>query len=387
MAVFIPGSRPEDFNGSYGEMAVYDALKKLSDDYTVFYSLSWVGVNDRRSIGEADFVVAHPDKGILVIEVKAGEIEYKDGEWYQINTKSRKSKRIDPFVQSRKSMFELMDRIGSGIKDFRLPMFCYGVWFTSVEVSERNMLPPESPNEIILDVLDLDHAPRSIDAVYDYWAGKYQMVSLDDLQYKRLIEQLCPHFHVIPKIKMEDGENEAKKDGYIQLTGQQRALLNFLQEERSAVIGGLSGTGKSVLAAETAKRLAEQEKKVLFLCSSVRLKNALDKHAAVPGVKYHSLSSLEEELKAKDGSGEGLIQLISSAASGWKYTDLIIDEAHNMDNEMLDLLYDLIEEKQGSFYVFYNCKADIRRNSESLPKWAEEAEMKLLLKHSFARNK
>lgn len=106
MAVFIPSVKPEDFNNSYGEKKVYEALRSLSDRYTVFYSLSWVGINESRTIGEADFVIFHPDKGILVIEVKSGEIEYKDGEWIQTNTRSKVANRIDPLGQARKSQFE-----------------------------------------------------------------------------------------------------------------------------------------------------------------------------------------------------------------------------------------------------------------------------------------
>ena len=71
MAVFIPSVKPEDFNNSYGEMKVYEALRSLNDKYTVFYSLSWVGVNEKRTIGEADFVILHPEKGVMVIEVKS----------------------------------------------------------------------------------------------------------------------------------------------------------------------------------------------------------------------------------------------------------------------------------------------------------------------------
>ena len=123
MAKFIPSVKPEDFNNSYGEKAVYEALRTLNDQYTVFYSLSWVGINEKRTIGEADFVIVHPDKGVLVIEVKSGEIEYKNGEWIQTNTKSGQSKRIEPYVQARKSQFELLDRLNKNIQEFRLRLF------------------------------------------------------------------------------------------------------------------------------------------------------------------------------------------------------------------------------------------------------------------------
>ena len=110
MAIFIPSVKPEDFNNSYGEMKVYEALKTLSDQYTVFYSLNWVGINDKRTLGEADFVVVHPSKGIFVIEVKSGEIEYKNGEWIQTNTRSGQSKRIEPYVQARKSQWFFLQK-------------------------------------------------------------------------------------------------------------------------------------------------------------------------------------------------------------------------------------------------------------------------------------
>ena len=67
MARFVPDVKPDDFNNSYGERKVYEALRTLDDRHTVFYSLSWVGSGGHRTVGEADFVVAHPQKGVLVI--------------------------------------------------------------------------------------------------------------------------------------------------------------------------------------------------------------------------------------------------------------------------------------------------------------------------------
>lgn len=61
MAVFIPDVKPEDFNNSPGEKEVYEALKLLGKDYTVFYSLSWISIGNDRTIGEADFILFHQD--------------------------------------------------------------------------------------------------------------------------------------------------------------------------------------------------------------------------------------------------------------------------------------------------------------------------------------
>src|SRR3954453_21958722 len=51
---------------------------RLPASYTVFYSVSWLarrGGSGARD-GEADFLIVHPDHGILVLEVKGGQIAY-----------------------------------------------------------------------------------------------------------------------------------------------------------------------------------------------------------------------------------------------------------------------------------------------------------------------
>ena len=48
------------FNASYGETKVYDSLKKLPDDYTVFYSVAWQQkdrVRQNVTWGESDFTI------------------------------------------------------------------------------------------------------------------------------------------------------------------------------------------------------------------------------------------------------------------------------------------------------------------------------------------
>ena len=56
------------FHGSEGERLVYEALSKLNNEYVIFHSYRWLGeLNQRRSEGEADFVILHPKKGILSV--------------------------------------------------------------------------------------------------------------------------------------------------------------------------------------------------------------------------------------------------------------------------------------------------------------------------------
>lgn len=387
MAVFIPSSKPEDFNNSYGEMKVYEALRSLSDQYVVFYSLSWVGINENRTIGEADFVVLHPDKGVLVIEVKSGEIEYKNGEWIQTNTRSRIAKRIDPLGQARKSQFELLDRLFKSDCDFRLPMMCYCAWFPSVEMPDERFLPPEAAKEIVLDKKSLDNPEKAINSCFAYWETKYRLVRLNKLQFQKVVDTLCPHFHVVPKLKTRMEELDAS---YIQLTNQQTALLDFLEEQPTAVVHGLAGTGKTVLAVEKAKRLASEHESVLFLCYNSFLRDMLKGNNAIPNVTFHNAHSLAFEIM---GSSDAPVDDVLSEfedyleevfdEDSWSYGNIIVDEGQDLDDRLLNRLYELVQKKHGCFYVFYDRNQYIMKNR--LPQWVENAECRLVL-HKNCRN-
>ena len=387
MAIFIPSIKPEDFNNSYGEREVYEALRSLNDKYTVFYSLSWVGVNDSRTIGEADFVILHPDKGILVIEVKSGEIEYKNGEWIQTNTRTKVAKRINPLGQARKSQFELLDRLYKADINFSHPMMCYCAWFPSVEIPEGMALPMEAAREILLDKKSLDNPEKAIDACFAYWETKYRSVRLKQKQFQTIIDILCPHFHVVPKLKTKLEEMEAS---YIQLTNQQAALLDFLAEQRTAVIHGLAGTGKTVLAVEKAKRIASQNESVLFLCYNSFLRDMLKNSNSIPNVTFHNAHSLAFEIM---GSSDAPIEDVLSEfeefldevfdEESWPYSNIIVDEGQDLDDRLLNRLYELVKKKNGCFYVFYDRNQYIMKNR--LPQWIEAAECRLVL-HKNCRN-
>lgn len=60
---------------SHAEKVLYEAFRtKLPNSYSVFHSVSWL-LRERRGSprdGEADFVIAHPTEGLLIIEVKGG---------------------------------------------------------------------------------------------------------------------------------------------------------------------------------------------------------------------------------------------------------------------------------------------------------------------------
>ena len=387
MAIFIPKIKPECFNNSYGEKEVYEALRSLDNDHTVFYSLSWVGISENRTLGEADFVILHPLKGILVIEVKSGEIEYKFGEWIQTNTRTRESKRIDPLGQARKSQFEIMERLQKANMGFRLPMMCYCAWFPSIEVKKSATLPPEAVKEILLDKKSLINPEKAIDDCFAYWSKKYRSFVLNEQQFRKVVEVLCPYFRAATTLKSRKKELDA---AYVLLTDQQKAILDFLEEQRTAVIHGVAGTGKTVIAIEKAKRLASENESVLFLCFNSYLRDTLRENNPIPNVSFHNAHSLAFEIMGYSNAPiesvllefeEYLEEVFDS--DSWNYKNIIIDEGQDLDDRLLNRLYELIKRKHGCFYVFYDRNQYIMKKHP--PKWIEDAECRLVL-HKNCRN-
>ena len=63
----------------HGERATLEALRRLDDEWSVFYSLSFLdrGSFDRQR--ELDFLALHPLRGAVFIEVKGGRVEFDKG--------------------------------------------------------------------------------------------------------------------------------------------------------------------------------------------------------------------------------------------------------------------------------------------------------------------
>lgn len=81
MATMIPDILPEMIENN-GERMFYSAARELPDNYSVLYSYKYQLPYDvRESIREADFVIVHPSLGYVVVEVKQGDIAFRNNQW------------------------------------------------------------------------------------------------------------------------------------------------------------------------------------------------------------------------------------------------------------------------------------------------------------------
>ena len=102
---------------SLAEQTVYRALQKaLPEGWTAWHSLR-VRLN-RGPEGEGDFVLAIPDRGVLVLEVKGGQIEVIDGQWLQNGHRMARSPREQSHEFTKKLVSLLEARYAGAIPWF-----------------------------------------------------------------------------------------------------------------------------------------------------------------------------------------------------------------------------------------------------------------------------
>lgn len=388
MALMIPQIMEED-NNSFGERQVFEALKKLPDDYTVFHSVRWNDRNEKNTVvyGESDFTIFHPRKGIIVIEVKSGGIECVNNTWTYIRTDNGERHSMkNPLKQADKSKYRFLDLIEDLLSDTQytgFPQYCMvesAVWFPSI--SKRDVigtLPMEFHPEITLLENALDSPQKYIDGIYDFYEG-WKHTRLDKTPDDKIIDAFSPFYRVMPSLKSKRLEQE---EIFVRLTKEQNSLLDYLEEQRVAAIQGAAGTGKTWLAVEKAQRLAG-DGKVLFLCFNQFLRLFLQELKNEMPKKYENIEFMNlpqlvcQKLGVPSVEKEDIIQFLENYdAYDWEYKHILIDEGQDFNDEEIERLYDIALLQDGAFYVFFDKNQFVQ--GREFPNWLKNSECRLVL--------
>lgn len=373
MAKMIPHTYID--TGSEGEKRIFEALQtKLSNDFYVFHSVRWISSDRNRSQGEADFLVFHPQKGILIIEVKAGIIEIDSNRtWYQTNRNTLTKKAIfDPEKQADESKFKFI----SLLRNYQI-LVCHSVWFPSVDFGGQ-VLPPNYHKDMLLDIKSLNNPQKAIDKAFSFWQsqiGRSTSITLNE--QSRIIEIIAPELNLVPSLKADHALREQK---FNQLTTEQAKVLEFLKLQNIVVINGSAGTGKTVLAIEKARKLTQDGKKVLFLCFNKMLSDYLNGCYSHYGFKIATFDKLCSDHVGFDRSFDktrlNFLEYLLDENNDFPYTDIIIDEGQDFENDWLEYLEERVS-IEGNFYVFYDQQQCLYFDEVS--KWIKNAPCKITL--------
>ncbi len=364
---------------SYAERKLYAEFdNQLPDDFCVFHSVWWQVRDSKNGVrdGEADFIITHPDFGILVIEVKGGRIRYEGpiGQWF-----SNENPIKDPFKQGREAKYSLLDKLKE-LSYWRNRWVTVGYATAFPDVPVKGDLRLDAPRELILDATDMANLLSWVKQALVYLRGRRPDDSpLGTTGVKELTGLLSPSWDLQPLLSTEILEEEQE---LIRLTEEQFILLDSLGRHRRAAITGCAGSGKTTLAVEKSRRLAEQGFRTLLTCFNVNLAEFLAGEEALPKsldvINFHKLAyDLAHQAGIRHSGRRDhhyfnqtlpnhMMQAVDRLGS--QYDAVIVDEGQDFhDNWWMALQYLLQDPDQGIFYVFFDDNQNIYQTAQNIP--------------------
>jgi hypothetical protein len=369
MARMFPEKVPPGMD-SEAERHLFELFREeFSDDFVIFSQVQWLG--RRRSggaaDGEADFVVAHPRYGVLVLEVKGGGIRHdaQAGKWYSTDRKGTEHEIKDPFGQAKRSMYALRDKLREAdcTRGHDYPL-TYAVAFPDCYIDED--LGTEGPRDIIIDASKVKQLKPSVIDAFRFRAEKVE--PLGDEAMEGLVQLLGRSWQIETTV----GHAIEEQERLIRfLTEEQFQVLDLLGSQRRALISGCAGSGKTMLSMEKAKRLAREGQRVLLTCYNQNLGNWIASQVEGDRIEarrflalckhYADKAGIELEKRPNESEDEFFGRFPDALIDGAetlpddRFDAIIVDEGQDFEEEWWAALTSLLTDPDdGVLYIFYD---------------------------------
>ena len=351
--------------------------------YRIYVNVNWTGpVRDYGPArdGEADAVITHPEHGLLVLEVKSGEpsIDHQ-GRWHLGPVELKQS----PFEQARTSKHYLRAKLVD-LPDWPRdvdPLAGHAVALPDVDLESlprgHALLGLDAPTDLVLDAHALettDGIQRWLDHVFEYWQGDGggRFRPLGEQGAELVDELLRPRVSLHRLVR---GRIEDDRAALVDASKTQSRILNRWKSLRQVEVVGPAGSGKSMIAAERARRLAAEGYRTLLVCFNQRLATTmqrdLDDATAPAGLvvtTFHRLCELlgeaTETLPARphpipqewwDRALPDALDAAISTDDEERFHAVIIDEGQDFALGWLESLQLLLRDTDnGVFWVFHD---------------------------------
>lgn len=351
-----------DYRGQYAgivspaEVKFYEACRSLSNEFHVFHSVAWISrAEGQARDGEADFLICHPDRGFLSVEVKGGRIEanYSTGRWTSIDRNGQRHSIKDPFQQAMKAKFGILSKLKEhrewDLLRIRRVGAGHAAFFPDVG-DGRRLQGPNAPTEIIGDETDLNSIEAWVKRVFDFWANRDEGADVQGLGPGGIQLMARLFARVVEARPLLALDLEAEERQRLDLTARQITILDWLARHRRVAISGGAGTGKTVIATEKARRLADEGFKTLLTCYNKPLGQHLGEICSgernLDVVHFHKLcKDIVDE--ASGISGRDLIADAKASYPGLDLWDQYFPIALAYALEIVDRRYDAIVVDEG----------------------------------------
>lgn len=363
--------------------------EKLEGDYLCWYDVS---IGDRTQ--HPDFVVFHPSRGLLVLEVKdwrLDSIQSIDKQHATLVSTAGGKRVLNPLEQARQYMYTVTNKLE---RDATLvwpsgslkgkPFFPYGHGVVLTNIT-RKQLDGTNLNEVLPPhlVICQDEMTDSVDPedfqrrLWNMFPIKFKM-TLFLPQIDRIRWHMFPEVRIPAQPDLFD-EGEPKRieipDILRVMDLQQEQLARSLGEGHR-IVHGVAGSGKTLILGYRAEHLAKAaQRPILVLCYNKTLATKLASVMDAKGLQdkvhvstFHAwcvrqLDAYHADKPVNEGDAnvffEACVERVIHSVDqkripAAQYDAVLIDEGHDFKPEWFKLVVQMIHPESNSLLVLYD---------------------------------
>jgi hypothetical protein len=376
-------------------------ISHLEDDYICWFDQP-VGVRAKYS----DFVLLHPNRGLLLLEVKDWKLDtiHKiNNEYIELTTNNGLKTTANPYSQARQCAYKLVNQL---VKDPQLNQqngryrgglvmpYGFGVVLTNIT---RHQFDKTDLGQVLPadHVICKDEIVESVD-IEDFQTRLWGMFSdhfqsqLTQPQIDRIRWHMFPEIRVTQQLRL--GDTADPKSATLFEVPDVVKVMDLEQEKIARglgdghrVIHGVAGSGKTMILAYRCIHLAKVLRKpILVLCYNVtlaaRLRSLMEESDASDRVNVYSFHQWCQtllktyHLKVSGDQDDYFNALVNTVVENTnkgnipkgQYGAVLVDEGHDFQPDWLRLVVDMVDPDVKSFLLLYDDAQSIYKKGRNL---------------------
>ena len=258
----------------------------------------------------------------------------------------------------------------------------HGVAFPRVDLASlprgHVLLGPDAPRETVLDAQALESPERIaawVEGAFDYFIGDGSKGWPPGETGMRLIDEFLAPVRELRRLVK--GRIADDRPALVTASAAQLRILNHSRLQRRVEVVGPAGSGKSMLAAEKARRFARQGYRTLLVCFNQPLATAMSREladertAAAGGLEVTTFHTLCERLgrkaailppKPPDPVPTDWFETLTKALAGAidalpdeRFHAIVVDEGQDFERDWLEMLdFLLVDPGVDPLWVFHD---------------------------------